>query len=122
MIKQIMLVDDEPSTNYYNRYILSESELVEDFLICEDVDTAIQELTLCETPPEIILLDLNMPRKTGWEFLEEYEQLDPEKQAMYLFILSASARSADVEQAKQHPLVDGYFEKPLALDAIRPYL
>ncbi len=60
--------------------------------------------------PSFILLDLKMPRKNGWEVLEEIKA-DPDFQEIPVFILTTSNNEDDQLHAKQMG-ANGYFTKP----------
>lgn len=59
--------------------------------------------------PYIILLDLNMPRMNGIEFLDELRK-DPEHSTAVVFVLTTSSADEDKVQAYQHH-VAGYIVK-----------
>ena len=63
-------------------------------------------------PPYIILLDLNMPRMNGIEFLDELRQ-DPELDASIVFVLTTSDDDRDMLAAYQKH-VAGYMIKSKA--------
>ncbi|MEY3442866.1 MAG: hypothetical protein RLZZ519_1147 [Bacteroidota bacterium] len=62
--------------------------------------------------PHVIVLDLNMPVLSGFEFLEVL-RMDAELCSVAVFVLSSSDHSADIENAYGHH-VAGYFLKPLS--------
>ena len=62
-------------------------------------------------PRTIVLLDLNMPVMTGWEFLEKFELLNIE---CLVFIVTSSLNQADKERVSKYPIVSGYFIKPIS--------
>ncbi len=65
--------------------------------------------------PQIILLDLNMPKMNGLEFLEELRK-DPELRHISVFIFSTSNNENDLRQAHQLN-VAGYIIKPVNLES-----
>ena len=61
--------------------------------------------------PEVILLDLNMPKMNGQEFLEELRS-QPKLRDIRVFITTTSAMDVDRLNA-QHLGVAGYIVKPI---------
>lgn len=62
--------------------------------------------------PRIILLDINMPRMNGLEFLREL-RADPVLRSLSVVILTTSAQDSDLRAAYKYN-VSGYIIKPLA--------
>ncbi len=64
--------------------------------------------------PKIVLLDINMPRMNGIEFLQEL-RTEPELKAICVFVLTTS--SDDRDKIAAYDLnVAGYILKPIELD------
>ncbi len=61
--------------------------------------------------PRVVLLDLNMPRMTGTEFLEEIRN-DDTLRDLRVYVLTTSNRPTDVESTREFGAL-GYFVKPL---------
>ena len=69
--------------------------------------------------PGLILLDINMPRMNGWEFLDAYSKLDEnQKGKIVIAMLTSSNNIDDVNLAKQNYGVPEYIYKPLTLTKI----
>jgi len=68
-------------------------------------------------PPNVILLDINMPQMDGWEFLEKLRALAFSIQNLQIFMVSSSIDHRDIERAKNSSLLKGYFSKPLDINA-----
>jgi len=67
----------------------------------------------------IILLDLNMPIMSGWEFLERFEELDEIiKKQVKIYILSSSVDPRDKERAGKNKDVEDYIVKPLTKEIV----
>jgi|ERR1700754_1399299 len=73
--------------------------------------------------PDYILLDLNMPFTSGWDFLDEIYRLKIDLWCpSIVYILSSSVRSKDVEKSKLYPIVGGFITKPLDQDKFKASL
>jgi len=62
--------------------------------------------------PYVVILDLNMPRMNGLEFLRELRS-DKAFAATTVFVLSTSGADADLEAAYSHQIA-GYIQKDRA--------
>lgn len=64
--------------------------------------------------PAVVLLDLNIPVMSGWDFLEA---LAPHAAALAgrcrVYLLTSSLALADMDRAQGHALVAGVIHKPL---------
>jgi CheY-like chemotaxis protein len=65
--------------------------------------------------PEIILLDLNMPKMNGFEFLQQVRS-HSDWRDIKIFILTTSDELADKKEALKHN-VSGFITKPLKLES-----
>ncbi len=72
-----------------------------------------------ERMPTVLLLDINMPTWSGWDFLEKFENLDGQiKSQIKVYMLSSSVDPKDMEKAKANPNVVDYIVKPLNRDIV----
>ena len=115
-INRVLLVDDDDDANFFQEKLIRKNNFAEHVdKACNGVE-ALEYLNTCikgkHPLPEIIFLDLNMPKMNGWSFLEKYNQLDEEiKNKIVLIILTSSVNPDDAEKAKQTPEVKGYKNK-----------
>jgi response regulator RpfG family c-di-GMP phosphodiesterase len=121
---RFILIDDDPHNNnlckLYIRHTLPMVEVI-DFTLPEKgfhyVETAFNN---SEVIYAILLLDINMPLMTGWDFLEKYDGLDKKiKDQITIYILSSSVDLRDKDKALNNKYVKGYLVKPLEIDEIR---
>lgn len=64
--------------------------------------------------PQVILLDINMPKMNGHEFLQELRSIERLRHIV-VYVLTTSAQKLDVDLA-YNKNVSGYFVKPLEFE------
>ena len=122
----VLLIDDDEITNFINEDLIRVMGITRRILIAKNGQEGIdilkkqcQDETYC---PVLIFLDINMPVMNGFEFLEEYQQLDlPNHPSMILVMLTSSDNEKDVDRIKQSTVVD-YLRKPLTKENLRGIL
>lgn len=120
----ILLIDDNNADNYFHQIVLKQMNIAEHIAVATDGVEALDYLTKeDQIIPELIFLDINMPRMNGWEFLEKYKHLDPKQKAKTIIVmLTTSAHPSDVEKAKRTAEVNGYQVKPLTKEMLNEIL
>ena len=114
----IMLIDDTPEDLYINNRVIQkfgQGNNVNQFNMATNAIAYLNDnKNIIENIPDIIFLDIRMPRMNGFEFLDEYENLPASvKTKCKVYMLSSSFDPRDIERAKSNPNVKAYFEKPL---------
>lgn len=115
----ILLIDDDYATNYFHQIIIDDGKFAEKVIV---KNSGVNALEYLKTPydvdnprPNLIFLDINMPRMSGWEFLEEYHKLTPLQQAENVIVmLSTSSNPDDLDRADQNPHIKEYRSKPIS--------
>lgn len=93
------------------------SELALDTLILSE--SAIEALERCDRLSELILLDINMPRMNGFEFLEIVdEKLSQAQPPVKVALLTTSSNPADARKAESFASVGWFLSKPLGRDML----
>lgn len=120
----ILLVDDDPDDNFFHQIIINEMNIVHTIEIAKNGIEALAYLKKeDQKPPDIIFLDLNMPKMNGWEFLEHYKNLDTsQKPKVLIIILTTSANPEHIEKAKEIQDVTGFETKPLTKEMLSKIL
>ncbi|WP_316823243.1 response regulator [Pedobacter gandavensis] len=81
------------------------------------IDYINMTISLQESLPQLVLIDINMPVLNGWEFLDAFGLLNiPNKIDMYM--LSSSVYENDIEKAKTYQSVKGFISKPLSIERL----
>lgn len=110
---RIILIDDDPVALYLYAEIIKETGYKEEIITFDGVLKAVAFLDSIEGDTHyIILVDLNMPVLSGWDFLSQVSS-HPQKHLMHVFILTSSVNQADKVKSLQYDTVAGFFEKPL---------
>lgn len=72
-----------------------------------------------EQKATVLLLDINMPVMSGWEFLERFDNLkDDVKKLFRIFILSSSVDPRDKQRSYANKNVRAFMVKPLVKDNV----
>lgn len=67
----------------------------------------------------VLLLDINMPVMSGWEFLERFDNLGEDvKKRFKIIILSSSVDERDKERSYANKNVNAFMVKPLVRDNV----
>jgi len=73
--------------------------------------------------PDLLLLDINMPRVDGWMFLEEFSSIKGRiSKEISIVMVSSSIDSRDVARARQNKNIRDYVMKPVSADKFRELL
>jgi CheY-like chemotaxis protein len=116
----IMLVDDNPDDNFFHEREIKKADSTNVIIAKHSGRKALDYLKSKEDPrSDLIFLDINMPGMNGWEFLEEYNQLDKDLQGHAIIImLTTSDNIDDLARAKSWSIVSDYITKPLTKEAM----
>jgi DNA-binding NtrC family response regulator len=109
-MSRILVVDDEPGVQESLRMLLKSEG---DVTIAGDVDSALREVALAT--PDLILLDLVMPERSGLELLAELTERGV--RAPVIVLTATNTVNAAVEAMKRGAA--DFITKPFELDALR---
>lgn len=110
----ILMADDDDDDRFLATEALAEWRVINEFRTVEDGVELLEHLRSGENPlPDLILLDLNMPRLNGWEALEELKS-DPDLRTIPVVVLTTSDRSDDI--SRSYALgASSYIKKPVSM-------
>jgi DNA-binding response OmpR family regulator len=108
MANKILIADDEPNIVISLEFLMKREGF--QVLIAKDGEEAVQ--CIRREHPDLVLLDVMMPRRTGFEVCQEV-RADPELAGLRILMLTAKGR--DTEVAKGLALgADAYMTKPFS--------
>ncbi|MCU7877693.1 MAG: response regulator [Candidatus Thiodiazotropha sp. (ex Lucinoma borealis)] len=108
MPKKILIVDDEPNIVLSVEYLMKREGY--QVATANDGQTALELLS--ETIPDLLILDVMMPRKNGFEVCSEI-RADPTLSGLPILMLSAKGREAEVKKGVSLG-ADAYITKPFS--------
>jgi CheY-like chemotaxis protein len=118
--KKIILIDDDGLTNTINKRIIQLVNNTIEVVVFTDIEAAETFLITADQSGEyLILLDVNFPFSSGWEFLENYQQFHIQSKVI---VLSSSIDTYDRDKARKYPMVVDYITKPLSLEMVKEML
>jgi len=112
---EILLVEDNPADVRLTQEALREGKVKNNLSVARDGEEALAFLRRYDAPrPDLILLDLNLPRRDGREVLKEIKD-DPQLRMIPVVVLTTSAAESDI--LKSYSLhANCYITKPVDLD------
>lgn len=111
--KTILLIEDDELDVISVQRTLKKFYTSYDLHIAHNGKEALTMLTRSENPirPDVVLLDLNMPRMNGIEFLKIIRE-NPKLKNLHVFVMTTSSETSDRTVTEQLG-VAGYIIKPL---------
>lgn len=106
-----LLIDDDEIERLKFARVLQKNNYPHKILESKNGEEALDILTQKELQPDLIFLDLNMPKMNGLEFLKELKS-NTSLQYIPVIILSTSNNHQDLKEAYKIG-VAGYIVKPL---------
>lgn len=115
---EILLIEDNPGDIELTRYTFQKAKLKNNLHVARDGEEGLDALYKRNgfesmPTPDLILLDLNMPRKDGREVLAEIKE-DPELRMIPVVIMTSSQAEADLI-ASYNLHANSYVLKPICL-------
>ena len=117
---EILLIEDSPGDVWLTREILLQGSVPKNITVVTDGEQALNYLycrgkykDACR--PDLVLLDLNLPRRNGLEVLSEIKH-DPALRSITVIVLTTSEAPTDINSA-YNLNANCYIVKPLELEA-----
>lgn len=116
----VWLVDDDPNAEFFAKRSLRKVCPGAHLTYFEYAREALSRLVAVReegaTPPEVLLLDLNMPDLAGWAFVE---QAGERLRGVRVYVLSSSVDPEDLARAEREAFVAAYLEKHLTAEKMQ---
>ena len=124
-LSSVLLVDDDPTTNFLNERLLKRLAVADHILVARNGEEALTVLAqVCgltgNSCPVLILLDINMPVMNGIEFLEAYQPQLPNL-PIVVIALTTTAHPTDLMRLQELSIA-GIVTKPLTKAKIEAIL
>jgi CheY-like chemotaxis protein len=121
---RVLLVEDDPNDIVLTRRAFRKAELPEPIAIVKDGEQAVAYLGAtgeftdrrAHPLPDLVLLDLKLPRMTGLEVLTWLRQ-QPSLQRLPVIVLTSSREISDVNRAYELG-ANSYLSKPVTFDSL----
>lgn len=108
MTKKVLIVDDEPNIVMSLEFLMKKAGF--EVAVATDGEEALAQVA--KLSPDLVLLDVMMPKKSGYEVCEAL-RADPARAGMKVVMLTAKGRETEV--AKGMALgADAYVTKPFS--------
>lgn len=114
---KLVLIDDDTIQNHLVKMTIKKTQKNIDYKYFSNPQLALDYLTQIseDENPTLILLDLNMPELSGWQFLEQYTLFSITTKVA---ILTSTIDEDDFEKSKNYPIVFYFCNKPLTAEKL----
>jgi len=110
----VLLIEDNPGDIRLIQESLKENKFFAELTVISDGEEAINYLNKNDDYPDIILLDLNLPKKDGREILIEIKNNETLK-SIPVVVLTSSSAEEDISKSYQN-YANCFISKPVDLD------
>ncbi|MBL0202305.1 MAG: response regulator [Chitinophagaceae bacterium] len=120
----ILLADDDMDDRFFFDKALKEIPMASQLITVNNGEQLMEHLTTHTGPlPDILFLDLSMPRKTGFECLSEIKENEKLKGITVIMLTTSFTRGLDLEDNLRKTLIrmgaTDYIRKPVAFDELK---
>lgn len=117
-----LLIDDNYIDNMINQKILKNAFFAQKIVGCPSCEEAMlylkTEIEALKPLPEVIFLDIRMPEKSGFDFLDEFSNLNSDTNKIKVIVLSASLDPTDHKKVAENTNVVCFAYKPLSKELL----
>lgn len=126
MGKKLFFIDDDTTFFYLIERASEKVESVEALYHAESGEDALEKIESWLNGegqlPDLMFVDINMPKMDGFEFLDEFkamrEKFEELKKIIPIVMLTSSQHESDKEKAMGTGIVDSFMVKPPDLEGL----
>jgi DNA-binding response OmpR family regulator len=125
--KRILLIEDDELDVFIASRIMKAESFAQEILAKPSAEAALDYIRTAiqngNELPEIIFLDLGLPGKSGFDFMDELELISNENNIRFrLIILTAIIPfKIEVDEMKKYRMAEAILEKPLTTDVLAQF-
>lgn len=116
-IESVLLIDANKQSAHLNEEMIKATNLVDHVAVAYNAENAInyinQRVAVGKELPNIILLDINLPGMSSWDFLEMFKTQFVDSYKHEIFLLSNGSNTSDVIKGSMHTLTQGVVNMPI---------
>lgn len=111
---ETIIIDDDEVILILFKKMMKATEFHESPLLISNGDEGVNHLRnkLDQKTPSVIFLDINMPKISGWEILDEIEIMSRSIN-IHVILISSSSNQSDKVKASKYKSIIKFLEKPL---------
>jgi len=115
-----IVVDDSKLDCFIAEKIIQNTGKCETVKVFQQASDALSHIKGADTSgTTVVFCDIQMPVMNGFEFVENFENLDADlKQNYHIYMLSSSINENDIAKVKGYSSVKHFLNKPLTNDTI----
>lgn len=124
LMSKLLVIDDNEIDQMIIDRMLGKYGLFPSKIFSSDGETAMDQLEANifdeAKLPDVIFLDLIMPKFSGHHFLERFKKLYPAIQkTIHIFVITCSIHPKDRVTTEKYPFVKGFFIKPVSIHTLK---
>ncbi len=124
-INKVVFIDDDEAATDFHKYIVDKMQFAEEALFFTQEEEALKYLQNIENKydfPDLIFVDINMPKMNGHEFVSEVMDIPVFNQQRTIIVhLTSSTNIEDIKKSLVNE-VERYYQKPLSKQIISDIL
>lgn len=118
-IFKLVVIEDDPGDQKLIKLACNKAHskmTIEQFFDAEEADSYLNSINSEDDLPELIILDLNLPKISGLDYLKKIKT-DEKLKVIPVVVLTTSDAPHDIETAYKNG-ANSYFRKPLDVDEL----